>query len=137
MNKVILSGNFTKDLEIPNEKVGKFTLAVQRNVKDKDGYYGTDFINCIVFNPNDYVKQRVKKGSRALIEGEIRINTYESNGNKRYSTEIIVNKIEIYSQEQNNPKNVQKNPFEEFGDSIKTEFDVGEQIQIEDSDLPF
>ena len=81
------------------------------------------------------MKQRVKKGSRALIEGEIRINTYEQNGNKRYSTEIIVNRIEVYITEQNTSKEEEKNPFEEFRSTV--EFDVGKQIQIEESDLPF
>ena len=34
-------------------------------------------------------------------------------------------------------KDEKKDPFEEFGESIKTDFDTGEQIQITDADLPF
>lgn len=137
MNKVILSGVCVRNIETPNEKVGKFTLAVQRHIKDKDGFYGTDFLNCVVFNPNNYVKDRVKKGNRALVEGEIRINTYENNGNKRYSTDIIVNRVEVYTTEQKEPQKEENNPFEEFGEHFTTEWEAGQQIEISSDDLPF
>ena len=56
MNKVILSGNLTKDIEvIENDKIklGKFTLAVTKPFKNSKGEYESDFFNspsCFIIN---------------------------------------------------------------------------------------
>lgn len=132
MNKVILSGNLTKDIEvIENDKIklGKFTIAVTKPFKNSKGEYESDFFNCIVFNANDYLKTNLIKGTKALIDGYLQTRTYEIEGNKKYVTEIIVNKVEVYK-----PKT---NPYEDFGNSIKTESKIDEQLTITDANMPF
>lgn len=132
MNKVILSGNLTKDIEvIENDKIklGKFTLAVTKPFKNSKGEYESDFFNCIVFNANDYLKTNLIKGTKALIDGYLQTRTYEIEGNKKYVTEIIVNKVEVYKSK--------ANPYEDFGNSIKTESKIDEQLTITDADMPF
>lgn len=141
MNKVILSGNSTKDIELiksGNVTMGKFTIAVSRTHKNEFGNYDTDFIDCVIFNPLEYVEKNLKKGCRLLIEGSIQKSSRDDkNGNKIYYTNIVVNNVEIYKNQQATQQHKEENPYEAFGNSIKTEFDVGHQIEITDDDIPF
>ena len=128
MNKVILRGNLTKDIEIvENDKVklGKFTIAVSRPYKNTKGEYESDFLNCIVFNGSDYIKNNLTKGTGILLEGSIQTRSYEVEGNKRYSTDIIVNKIEVL--------NKKDTPV----DKLTTKTIVQENIEYGDEDLPW
>lgn len=95
MNSICLTGRVTKNIEINDKKIGKLTVAVQRQYKNKEDQYETDFFNCVVFNANDYIKNNVLKGTQISIEGRLQNNNYEINGEKRYSTEIVVNRLEI------------------------------------------
>lgn len=141
MNKVVLSGFITKDASITkanNMEIAKYTLAVQRTQKNKEGVYDTDFLNCVSFNPSDYVKDNLIKGTKTLLEGRIQTNKYtDEKGVNRVVTDIIVERIEILKKSENKPQEAKEstqNPFEEFGQ----QFEVGHQIEIdEESDLPF
>ena len=133
MNKVILIGRITKDLELRSTQNGtsvcEFNLAVNR---DKDN---ADFINCIVWGVQaENLKKYQSKGSQIAICGEIRTDSYEVNEKKKYKTYVLANNIEYLSKTE---KKEETNPYEEFGNHITTEFDVGEQIKIDDEELPF
>ena len=129
MNKVMLVGRLTKmpELkEVKDKKVCEFTIATNRtNGKD------ADFINCVVWNnqAENLCKYQVK-GNIIGVIGELRIENYEIEGNKRYKTYVLVSSIEFLES-----KKEKKNPYEEFGNSIKTE--VQEQLEISEADLPF
>lgn len=127
-----------RDLELKETnkgtKVCEFTIATNR-INGKDA----DFINCVVWNSQaeNLVKYQ-DKGSLIGVFGELRVDKYEVEGNKRYKTYVLVSNIEfLESKNAQKNENVVQNPFEQFGDHVKTDFDVGEQIQIEDSDLPW
>ncbi|WP_142351494.1 single-stranded DNA-binding protein, partial [Staphylococcus sp. HMSC070A03] len=64
LNRVVLVGRLTADPQYrvtPSSlDVATFTLAVNRNFKDKNGEQQADFINCVVFrkqaeNVNNYL----------------------------------------------------------------------------------
>ena len=99
INKTILIGRLVKNIEVRytnNEKaVGNFTIAVNRRFKDKDGNYITDFIDCVVFGKQaETMQQYTQKGDLIGAEGSIQKRNYEDkDGNKRYATEIMVEKI--------------------------------------------
>ena len=128
MNKVMLVGRLTKmpELkEVKDNKVCEFTLAVNRD-KEK-----ADFINCVVWNSQaENLCKYQDKGSLISVFGELRVDSYEIEGNKRYKTYVMVNNIEFLES-----KKEKTNPFEEFGNSIKTE--VKEQLEISEDDYPF
>lgn len=129
MNKVMLVGRLTKmpELkEVKDKKVCEFTIATNR-VNGKDA----DFINCVVWNnqAENLCKYQVK-GNIIGVIGELRVDSYEIEGNKRYKTYVMVNNIEFLES-----KKEKTNPFEEFGNSIKTE--VKEQLEISEDDYPF
>lgn len=88
MNKIVLTGNITKDLEIKKSgdiDVLKFSIAVKR---DKDN---ADFIPITVFGKQAQAIQKYcRKGSKVLVSGALRISTYEDkNKVKRIAVEVI------------------------------------------------
>ena len=136
MNKVILIGRVVKDIET-KEKLGKFTLAVNRPYKNQNGEYEADFLNCIVFNATDYVKNNLKKGSQISVDGSIQTRTYEIEGNKKYTTEIIVNRIELLNPKKEEPKEEPKeNPFKSFGEKVDYEFKQ-QEMSFDEEGYPF
>lgn len=131
MNKVFITGNITKDANITktnNIEIAKYTLAVQRTIKNKEGNYDTDFLNCVSFNPSDYVKDNLIKGTKLLVEGRIQTGKYtDEKGLNHNVTDIIVERIEILKKSENKPEEAKENtqnPFEEFGEQIQIEEDT-------------
>ena len=104
MNKCILCGNLTKDVELSTTNsgvsVGRFTLAVARAYANQEGERETDFINIIVWRTTaENCAKFLKKGSKALVLGELHIRSYEAeDGSKRYATEVVADKVEFVGQ---------------------------------------
>lgn len=100
MNKFIGIGALTKAVEVrytKNElKVANFTLAINREVKNKEGNYDADFISCVAYGSQaDLVSKYLDKGSKVSIEGHIQTGSYEKDGKKTYTTDIVVEKIQF------------------------------------------
>ena len=135
MNKVLLIGRITKDLELrhtPNDKaVCDFTLAVNR---DKDN---ADFINCVVWNNQaENLCKYQGKGSLIAVFGELRVDTYEVEGNKRYKTYILVNNLEYLEKAVN--INIETNiDGKKVMDQLTTKTEIQETIEYTDEDLPW
>lgn len=114
MNKAILVGRMTKDIEIrmtPSEKtVGTFSLAMQRYGKDS----GADFISCVAFGATaDLMKKYTHKGSRVGIAGRIQTRNYQKDEHTVYVTEIIVEDVEFLEN-----KKEEADPITENGDEL-------------------
>lgn len=101
MNKIILIGRMTKDIEIrytQNQKeVGSFDLAVNRNYKNANGEYDTDFFKCIAWgNLAKTIQTYTSKGSQIAIEGRVENRTYQAqDGTNRYVTEVVVEGVHL------------------------------------------
>lgn len=116
MNKVILSGRITKELEPKFSKNDKsyiqFTIAVDRPmVKDK-----TDFINCVCFGKlADYLYKYSGKGKKVLIVGQLEVSTYEKENKKYNSFNVIADNIEIleWKEKTTDTENIQENKTDE------------------------
>lgn len=139
MNKICLVGRVTKDIEIryttTNIAVANFTLAVNRNYKNKDGNYEADFINCIAFkNGAEYLNKYAKKGDRVAVSGSIQVRNYDAqDGSKRYVTEVITDNTEVLSDKKEATNNQVGQAVEE-----KTPNNVYlDEIELDESDLPF
>ena len=95
MNKVILMGRLTRDVEMfgQKSKVARFTLAVDRNYGEDE----TDFFNCVSFGKQaEFVEKYLKKGIKVLITGRLQNNNYEDKqGNKNTSTQIITEEVDF------------------------------------------
>ena len=101
MNKVILSGNLCKDIEIKQTQSGKSALnnsvAVRRDFKDADGTYQTDFIDFIAFgNQAEYLNKYASKGDRVELVGRWQVRNYvDKNGYDRRANEVVVENISL------------------------------------------
>ena len=98
MNKVIISGNLTKDMEVNVTKkdvlVGKFTVAIQIGYRDNSK---TQFYPIILFgNRVESLQKYLLKGTKVLIDGQIDYNSIQDDeGNWKNYFQIIVNDLEI------------------------------------------
>ena len=73
MNKIILSGRLTKDVEVrylqSQKAVATFGLAVSREYKNERGEYDADFFNVVIWGkPAELAGNTLKKGNKILIE---------------------------------------------------------------------
>lgn len=136
MNRIVLIGNLTKDVEL--RKVGQtnvatFTLAVARDFKNSQGQKDTDFIPCQCWGKiGENLARFTSKGSKIAVEGRLQVRPYEdSNGNKRTATEVICSQVEFLSTKQSGQQTTKYN-------DIKTDFDMStDTFDIIDSDIQF
>lgn len=96
MNKVILMGRLTRDVEMRQTPTGaslaRFTIAVDRRFASKDGQRQTDFINCAAWRQTgEFIARYFGKGRMIAVVGSLQTRTWDGqDGQKRYSTEVIV-----------------------------------------------
>lgn len=112
MNHIILIGRTTKDIELRYSQnqiaVARFSLAVDRATKDKE----TDFISCIAFGKTaELLEKYVPKGHKIAIQGHIQTGSYEKDGHKVYTTDVIVDRMEFIESKQGNSENSKAEEF--------------------------
>lgn len=136
MNKVIISGRLTKDTELRSSESGvsvaRFTIATNRNFKNKEGNYDADFISCVAYrNTAEFIKKYFKKGDGIIVDGRIQTGSYDAqDGTKRYTTDVVVENVEF-----NGSKNTEKS--ENVPQNIKSNYESNEEVKLEDFELPF
>ena len=133
MNKIILVGRLTRDPELRSTSTGistaNFTVAVNRNFKNKDGQYDADFISCVAFrNTADFVSKYFKKGNLICLDGRIQTRNYDAqDGTKRYVTEVVVENVEFVGGKSDNSTSQSNNyvdaPSQDIVDTIP-EYDI-------------
>lgn len=100
MNKIILCGRLTADTEIrysnDGKAVARFNFAVNRRFK-RDGDPEADFFQCVAFGKitETLEKCSVGKGTKLLLDGEMRNSNYEKDGVKHYGMQVVVNSFEF------------------------------------------
>ena len=158
MNKVLLVGRLTRDPEVRTMSTGNpvanFSIAVNRNFKNKDGNVEADFINIVVYGRQvESISKYVFKGSQVGIEGRMQTRTYDAqDGTKRYVTEVIADNVEFLGSKgssDNSSVNAYVDttssvfmdaPSAEEGIDVSSEDpfkDFGSEVALSDDDLPF
>ena len=98
MNKVIISGNMVKDMEVVVTKsgytIGKFTIANNRRVGEKDI---VTFVNCNMFGEKrvEGLQKYLVKGCKVLVDGVLDINNVEDEEGWKTYTTVNVDNIDI------------------------------------------
>lgn len=103
MNKVILMGRLARDPEVRYTQddnamaIAKYTLAVDRRGKKKDGEQSADFISCTAFGKSgEFAEKYLHKGTKICVSGRIQTGSYTNkDGVKIYTTEIVVEEQEF------------------------------------------
>lgn len=136
MNKVILIGRLTKDPELRFTPNGSpfcgFTLAVNRPTRE-DGSRSADFINCQVWGSQaENLAKYTSKGRQIAVEGSIRVDSSEENGERKWYTKVSAFRIEYLgsvSKESDHAENGQSKKL--------SAGKFGTEVSFSDEDLPF
>lgn len=102
MNKVILIGRLTKDVELRytqtnNTAVASFSLAVNRKFVKPGEERQADFFNIIAWNKlAENISKYLFKGNQVAISGRLETRSWDdTNGQKHYVTEVIAEEIDF------------------------------------------
>ena len=97
MNIVILTGNLGRDPELRYTQSG--TTIANMNIATTERYKGeaqTEWHRLVAFgNTAEFAGNYLKKGSKVGIQGKIQTRQWEKDGQKQYTTEIVVDKLEF------------------------------------------
>ena len=122
MNKVILTGRIVRDAEL--NYIGatgtpkmSFTIACDRAYQKKGAEKKVDFIPCeMIGQHTEKLSQYVTKGKAILVEGELNIDNYEKEGERRSFTKVKVDRLEFLASNNNeNKTNANTLDFQEVG----------------------
>lgn len=119
MNKVILSGNLCREIEVKQTQGGKDvvsnSIAVKRDFKDAEGNYPTDFINFVAWGSQaTYLGNYAEKGDRMELVGRWQVRSYEDqNGDKRTVNECVVESLSVFSKNEKQDQKKDKPKLEE------------------------
>jgi single-strand DNA-binding protein len=137
MNLIVISGNLCKDNELryteSRKPVINNTLAVNKRRKKEDGTYDTDFIEVVFWNATaEFLHKYTKKGDKISVTGSLNTRNYvNSDGVKKYITEVIADSVEILF---TRDKKEVSNQEDAFGGVTSVKID---EIEIQDSEFPF
>lgn len=129
MNYVGLLGRLTRDPELKQTSSGKlycrFSLAVKKEfVKD-----GVDFINCVAWDKRaEFIANYFTKGQRILVQGRINVGSYEVNGEKRNSFDVVVDRAEFIESQSNSNVNIEKSPIDDYVAPVEDDLDDSEDF---------
>jgi single-strand DNA-binding protein len=135
VNKVILIGNLGKDPELrytpSGQAVTTFPIATTEKWRDKDGQLQerTDWHNIVIWGRQaETANEYLKKGQPVYLEGRIQTRNYEDKeGQKRYVTEIVVQRMQFLG----------GRPAEGGRGEAAPSPEEPPDISSEDDDLPF
>ena len=105
INKVLISGNLTRDAELNQTRGGtavcKFGVAVNERRKNQNGEWEdyANFVDCTLFGRRaDALAQYLTKGTKVAIEGRLRYSSWQDkDGQKRSKLDVTVDEIEFMS----------------------------------------
>ena len=141
MNKTVLIGRLTRDVELRNAGstlVARYTLAVDRKFK-REGEQTADFIPCVAFGKNaEFAEKYLTKGKKIAVVGRIQTGSYtKQDGTKAYTTDVVVEEQEFVeskaSEHSENSSSTNKS------DGLYKDSDGFMNIpdNLEDDELPF
>lgn len=136
MNSINITGRLTNEVELRRTQSGtaccSFTLAVKRpKVKDT-----TDFVNFVVWQQGaEYLSQYGHKGDLVAVTGYLTTREWtDKDGNKRKTTEVTCDAVELLSSKRNSEASNNPTPAQNKPSYAQQSF---HPIDIPDADLPF
>lgn len=130
MNKVILMGRLTKDVEVKYSQssnpvaVARYSIAVRRQFT-KQGEQDVDFFNIVSFGKaGEFAEKYFKKGQMVAVVGRLQVNTWEDQQKVKHTS------IDVVAEEQHFAGSKNDNPTQNAQQSTQ-------QIPQDDDDLPF
>ena len=118
MNKWIGIGRLTNDPDVRYGENGKciarYSLAIDRKWANAEGKREADFINCVAFDKSgEFAEKYLHKGMKMAVVGRIQTGSYTNrDGNKVYTTDIVIEEQEFVESKQNSEQNPHKPVYE-------------------------
>lgn len=153
INRVVLIGRLTKDLELRYTQSGvavaRFNLAVNRQFKDKQtGQREADFISCQIWRQGaENLANYTHKGSLIGVEGRITTSNYENKeGQRVYRTDVTVDNFSLleprqngnqFNHQDNQANNYQTNQGYNPAQGQSAEPNTGQEPGMGNTPLPF
>ena len=137
LNTAIIMGRICNDIELrqtpSSVSVTRFTVAVDRTYTKQGEEKKTDFINVICWRQTaEFVSRYFKKGSMIAVQGSIQTGTYEKDGIKRNTFEIVADNVSFCGDKNNGQSN---NSPQNEPQSKESTYDIG--YDGSDDSLPF
>ena len=132
LNKVVLQGRLTKDVELRHTQSGKsvasFTIAWSEKFQDQERKL---FLPCVAWGgTGEFISKWFNKGEQIIVEGRLTTRDWtDSNGNKRQTIELTVIEAHFAGK-----KDTHTEPSAPIVECDEPEF---EEITMDDGDLPF
>ena len=114
-------GRLTKDVELKQYDGGnsfaRFSVAVQRQFKNKSGDYEADFINCVSFGKTaEFLEKYFAKGQWIGITGKLQSKKWDEDGTTRYGMEVIADSVFFTSEKKGGSSASDNTSFAPQGD---------------------
>jgi len=144
MNKVILVGRTTREPELKalpsGDQVCSFSLATGFKYKNKDGVMveQTEFHNISAFGKTaETIGKYVGKGNQLIVEGRLKTDKWEKDGQTHYSTKIILERFEFGAKPQNQEDRPEPLENSQVDKKVDNAEGVDDEEEINPDDIPF
>lgn len=135
LNSAVVMGRLTSDPEVRKTQSGtsvcRFSVAVDRKFAKEDGTRETDFIDILAWRGTaDFIGKYFVKGQMIAIQGSIQTGSYEKDGIKRRTFEIVAENVSFCGSksESNGASETPSFSNADSGDFVSS---------VDDDDLPF
>jgi single-strand DNA-binding protein len=141
INKVMITGNLTRDPELRTTPSGStvlsFGVAVndrRRNSSSGEWENYANFVDCSIFGARAEALSRIlTKGMKVAIEGKLRYSSWEKDGQRRSKLDVNVDEIEFMSRGSDGGASSQS----QASDSSYADIPPAPEITVYDEDIPF
>ena len=143
INTAVIMGRLTADPELRHTPQGifvtRFTVAVDRSYQKTGTERQTDFIDVVCWRQTaEFVTRYFCKGSMIAVEGSIQTGSYEKDGIRRRTFEIVARHVSFCGGKANNKKQLeQEHPTEHEEWHGNASYEDFEELEYTDDDLPF
>lgn len=143
LNVAVLMGRLTGDPEIrvtqDGKKVASFSVACDRDFKNRDGERQTDFLNIVAWEKTaEFLEKYFHKGDLISIEGRIQARQYQDrNGNNRTAVEIVARNVFFAGGKKDIAGQSKPAPAPQNAGSFEPVKDDGFALIDDEGDLPF
>ena len=144
INKVVLTGNLTRDAELRYSQSGMAISSIGIAVNDRTKNSSTgewedyaNFFNCVMFGKRaEALDPYLKKGQKVGIDGKLRYSAWESEGQRRSKVEVVVDDLELLGSRGNGGGTQGNVPAKDAYSAPKTPV-VNEDASVYAEDVPF
>ena len=143
LNKVIIMGRITHDLELKQTQSGapflRFTVAVDRSYVKQGEERQADFISCIAWGHRaEFINEYFSKGRMIALEGQLRTGSYDDkNGVKHYTTDINVDNVSFTGEPKQDSDNYRGGGYPQPGNDLRIGDLADFEDIISDDEVPF